>query len=124
MSGKPLPAQLAESLLDEVRRLRRAVDELSILNDLARAIGASLNGEEIMQIIIRRSLRAVNAEQGVITLVEEEQKSMKTLILWGFSLYRNDFDVSREGKKFAFTRTFEVRQLPPITMKTFWYHSK
>ncbi len=67
-------------LQDEVRRLRRAVDELSILNDLARAIGASLNGEEIMQIIIRRSLRAVNADQGVITLVEDEQKSMKTLI--------------------------------------------
>jgi len=57
-----------------------AVDELSILNDLARSIGASVNAEEIMQIIIRRSLRAVNAEQGVITLVEDEQKTTKTLI--------------------------------------------
>jgi sigma-B regulation protein RsbU (phosphoserine phosphatase) len=72
------PAQ--ETLQEEVRRLKRAVDELSILNDLARAISGSLNPEEIMQIIIRKSLRAVNAEQGVITLVEEEQKSMKTLI--------------------------------------------
>lgn len=76
-----LPVTQSTGMLqDEVRRLRRAVDELSILNDLARAIGASLNGEEIMQIIIRRSLRAVNADQEVITLVEEEQKSMKTLI--------------------------------------------
>jgi sigma-B regulation protein RsbU (phosphoserine phosphatase) len=67
-------------LQDEVRRLRRAVEELSILNDIARAISASLNAEEIMQTLIRKSIRAVNAEQGVITLVEEEQKSMKTLI--------------------------------------------
>lgn len=69
-----------ELLQEEVRRLKRAVDELSILNDLARAISASLNAEEIMQIIIRKSLRAVDAEQVVITLVAEEQHSMKTLI--------------------------------------------
>jgi sigma-B regulation protein RsbU (phosphoserine phosphatase) len=80
MAEKPQTPQSVESLQDEVRRLRRAVEELSILNDLARAIGASLNGEEIMQIIIRRSLRAVNADQGVITLVEDEQNTMKTLI--------------------------------------------
>ena len=80
MIEKPPVLQSTEMLQDEVHRLRRAVDELSILNDLARSIGASLNGEEIMQIIIRRSLRAVNADQGVITLVEEEEKSMKTLI--------------------------------------------
>jgi len=80
MAERPLPAQSADALQDEVRRLRRAVEELSILNDIARAISASLNAEEIMQTLIRKSLRAVNAEQGVITLVEDEEKSMKTLI--------------------------------------------
>jgi sigma-B regulation protein RsbU (phosphoserine phosphatase) len=80
MTDKPVPPQSADALQDEVRRLRRAVEELSILNDIARAISASLNAEEIMQTLIRKSIRAVNAEQGVITLVEEEQKSMKTLI--------------------------------------------
>ncbi len=80
MTEKPMHPQSQDVLQDEVRRLRRAVEELSILNDLARAIGASMNGEEIMQIIIRRSLRAMNAEQGVITLVEEEQHTTKTLI--------------------------------------------
>ena len=80
MIEKPLPPQSPDILQDEVRRLRRAVEELSILNDIARAISASLNAEEIMQTLIRKSIRAVNAEQGVITLVEEEQKSMKTLI--------------------------------------------
>lgn len=33
-----------------------------------------------MQTLIRKSIRAVNAEQGVVTLVEDEQRSMKTLI--------------------------------------------
>lgn len=80
MTEKPVPPATADVLQDEVRRLRRAVEELSILNDIARAISASLNAEEIMQTLIRKSIRAVNAEQGVITLVEEEQKSMKTLI--------------------------------------------
>jgi len=80
MTDKQIPPQSQDSLQDEVRRLRRAVEELSILNDIARAISASLNAEEIMQTLIRKSIRAVNSEQGVITLVEEEQKSMKTLI--------------------------------------------
>ena len=80
MAEKLMSPQSADVLQDEVRRLRRAVEELSILNDIARAISASLNAEEIMQTLIRKSLRAVNAEQGVITLVEDEQKSMKTLI--------------------------------------------
>jgi phosphoserine phosphatase RsbU/P len=69
------------ALEEENRRLKRAVEELSVLNDLARAIGASLNTEEIIQTIIRRSLRASSAEQGVITLIEEESnQSMKTLV--------------------------------------------
>lgn len=68
-------------LQEENRRLKRAIEELSILNDLGRAISASLDSQEIMQTIIRRSLRAVNAEQGVITLVDEESSQpMRTLV--------------------------------------------
>ncbi len=69
------------SLLKENQRLRRAVEELSILNDLAREIGASVNSEEIMKKVIHRSIRAVHAEQGMITLVEPQSgDSMQTLI--------------------------------------------
>jgi sigma-B regulation protein RsbU (phosphoserine phosphatase) len=68
-------------VVEENKRLKRAVEELSILNDLARAIGASLNSQEIMQQIIHRSLRAVHAEQGVVTLVDQRAgDSMKTLV--------------------------------------------
>ena len=68
-------------LEEENRRLRRALEELTILNDLARAISASLNSQDIMNIIIKRSLRAVHAEQGVITLVGlQPQDPTKTLV--------------------------------------------
>ena len=65
----------------ENSRLKRAIGELTILNDLSRAIGASKNSEEIMRTIVRRSLDAVHAEQGVITLSEEKaDQPMKTLL--------------------------------------------
>ena len=71
----------SQPLVEENQRLKRAVEELSILNDLARAIGASVNSQDIMHTIIHRSLRAINAEQGVITLVDPEANSpMKTLV--------------------------------------------
>ncbi len=70
-----------KALQDENQRLQRAVGELALLNDLAREIGASLNSEEIMQTLIRRSLRAVHAEQGVITLIDQHASTpMKTLV--------------------------------------------
>ncbi|MBP1655699.1 MAG: sigma-B regulation protein RsbU (phosphoserine phosphatase) [Bacteroidetes bacterium] len=66
---------------DENRRLRRAVEELSILNDLARAIGGVVNSQEIMHTIIHRSVRAIHAEQGVITMVDQQgHDAMKTLV--------------------------------------------
>ena len=68
-------------LEEDNERLKRAVDELSILNELATAIGALNNSEEVIRKIISRSLRAVNAEQGVITLVDEEpNQPMMTLV--------------------------------------------
>lgn len=80
--GEEAPAKsLVETLQQENNRLKRAVEELSVLNDLARAIGVSFNSQEIMQTIIRRSLKAIGAEQGVITLVDrEEDQPMVTLV--------------------------------------------
>ncbi|GIV61412.1 MAG: hypothetical protein KatS3mg044_0278 [Rhodothermaceae bacterium] len=53
----------------ENARLRRAVEELSLLNDLAREISQAHGLESLIHTIIRRALKAVGAEQGVITLV-------------------------------------------------------
>jgi sigma-B regulation protein RsbU (phosphoserine phosphatase) len=77
----PPSGQKSGEMLEELHRLRRAVEELSILNDLARAIGASVNSQEIMRTIVHRSLKAIGAEQGVITLVDSQATDpMKTLV--------------------------------------------
>ena len=70
-----------DALREENRRLKRAVDELAILNNLALSIGGSLDSEKIMRSIIGKSVRALNASQGDITLVDENQEnSSQTLV--------------------------------------------
>ena len=66
---------------EELARLRAAVGELSFLNALAQQIGALHSSAEIIETIVRRALRAVGAEQGVITLVDRTgEDPMKTLV--------------------------------------------
>ena len=68
------PLENVASLQRDNEQLRRAVQELSTLLDLARAISASLDSAEIMRTIINRSLKAMNAQQGVVTLVARDRK--------------------------------------------------
>ena len=77
----PVTVVQLEALQQENFRLTRALEELSMLNELAREIGASRDSRAIMDRIIRRSLKAVNAEQCVITMVSEQSlEPMKTLV--------------------------------------------
>lgn len=70
-----------DALREENRLLKRAVEELSILNDLSRSIGASVDSEDIIQKIVDRSMRAVQAVQTVVTLVDRNaNQPMKTLV--------------------------------------------
>jgi len=68
-----------QSLVDENQKLLRAIEELSILNDLAVEIGASSESDDVIQAIVNTSLRAVKAEQGLISLIEDDELSAKTL---------------------------------------------
>ncbi len=75
------PGDEVGALREENRQLKRAVEELSILNDLSRAIGASVDSEDIIHKIVDRSMRAVQAEQTVVTLVDRNaNQPMKTLV--------------------------------------------
>ena len=68
-------------LEEENQRLRKAVDELSILNELARVIGSTMSLDTVIENIVKRSIRAIHAEQGVITLVDvHSQDTTKTLV--------------------------------------------
>ena len=70
-----------DTLERENRRLQRSVEELSVLNDLAGAVGGDHDLEAIMQTIVHRSMRAVKGQQGVITLVRSDTTDpLKTLV--------------------------------------------
>lgn len=65
----------------EIARLNRAIQELTVLNDLAQAISASLDTDEIMNTICNRAARAVGAEQVVVTLVDRQNKELRGTIV-------------------------------------------
>ena len=57
----------------EIIKLQEAISELSSLNDIASAIGASMAVEEITEIIIDKSLKHIKASQGGVFLINTEQ---------------------------------------------------
>jgi sigma-B regulation protein RsbU (phosphoserine phosphatase) len=74
----------AQQLEKEIQRLKTAVEELTVLNDLAVAASSSLEVDEMLDTILKKSIKALNAEQGSISLVTEQRdKPFKTLIRYG-----------------------------------------
>ncbi len=77
------PQQLLESdaLLRENKRLRRAVSELVVLNDLACEINVAEDLEQIMRMVVNRAIQTVSATEGVISLVESSPTDqLQTLV--------------------------------------------
>lgn len=73
--------QTIQQLEREIQRLKIAVEELSVLNDLAIAASSSLEVRQMLDIIVQKSIKAVKAEQGSISLVtEQEETPFRTLI--------------------------------------------
>jgi sigma-B regulation protein RsbU (phosphoserine phosphatase) len=71
----------ASSLEEENLRLKRAVTELTILNELAAAIDSTMPTDEIMNLVVQESIKSVGVEQGAIMMITEKAASpMKTLI--------------------------------------------
>jgi signal transduction histidine kinase len=64
----------------EVQRLRRANEELTLLNNLALTIGLSFSIEEILRRIIGEAIRVVRAEQGTIVLFKEDEENRAATI--------------------------------------------
>ncbi len=58
---------------DEIRRLRRAVGELTLLNELARAVSSTNDVDEIIAMIVTRATQAIAAEEVVLTLVDRSE---------------------------------------------------
>ncbi|MFQ5709053.1 MAG: PP2C family protein-serine/threonine phosphatase [bacterium] len=73
-----------KSLIEENRRLKRALEELSVLNELARTICSSMKLSDILDRVVKNCIKSLRAEQGAIFLVSENDAGLfKTLIRRG-----------------------------------------
>jgi serine phosphatase RsbU (regulator of sigma subunit) len=65
----------------ELDRLKSAVAELTLLNELALAAGGASDPDELLDLIIQKSIKAVRAEQGSLMLVTpQSDQPLKTLV--------------------------------------------
>ena len=62
-----------EQLRQQLEQYKSAVNELQILNEIAIAAGSSQNTDQTLSTIVQKILRAVNAEQGSIMLLTDDQ---------------------------------------------------
>ncbi|MFN2369643.1 MAG: PP2C family protein-serine/threonine phosphatase [Candidatus Krumholzibacteriia bacterium] len=71
MSNARRPSDLEQ----ENRRLRRAVEELAVLNDLAQAVAAARDEAGIMRTVVHRAVRAVRGEQALIHPIKPDART-------------------------------------------------
>ena len=71
MESDPSQKTLAQ-LEQENRRLRRAVEELSILNAIGTAASSTMSVNAIVELIVQESVRQLKVEQGSVMLLQDE----------------------------------------------------
>ncbi len=71
-----------EILQEENKRLRIAVEELSVLNDIAIAITSTQELENIVDLIVQKCVKHLKVEQGVVMLLDEkdDQNPFRTMV--------------------------------------------
>jgi sigma-B regulation protein RsbU (phosphoserine phosphatase) len=80
--GDPKREAHIRRLEDENRELKVAVEELTILNDISRAISAAWSLDDIMELIVHKCIKHFKAEQGSVMLHDpnEQQDDFRTMI--------------------------------------------
>jgi sigma-B regulation protein RsbU (phosphoserine phosphatase) len=72
----------SEDIRQENKRLRLAVGELTILNDIATAIGSTLSLDRVMELVVRKCIKHFHTEQGAVMLIDphDNSKPLHTMI--------------------------------------------
>ena len=63
-----------ENLLEENRKLKVAIEELSALNEIATAITSTQPIEQIIDLIVKKCLKHLKVEQGTVMLLDEKDQ--------------------------------------------------
>jgi sigma-B regulation protein RsbU (phosphoserine phosphatase) len=74
--------QRLKQLEQENQRLKRALEELSVLNEIATAISSTQSLDRILDLVVQKSLKNMMAQQGAVLLLDEkiEEKPFQTMI--------------------------------------------
>jgi phosphoserine phosphatase RsbU/P len=80
--GETVSVAITTALEADNRRLQHAIAQLSLLNELALAVGLSESSEDMIAAIVRRAKRALEAEQVMIYFVEhgDDRDLLKTKV--------------------------------------------
>ncbi|NOZ13701.1 MAG: SpoIIE family protein phosphatase [Acidobacteria bacterium] len=70
------------TLRSQVAMLRKSLDELSILNDIATAISSTLSLDDVLDLITRKCVQHIGVEQAAVFLVDRtgENDALKTRV--------------------------------------------
>lgn len=69
---------MPEFLQEENLKLKQAVEELSLLNEIATAVSSTMPMEDINKLIVGKCLSRIRAEQGYVSLIQGQEKSGNT----------------------------------------------
>ncbi len=71
-----------ETLRSQVAMLKKSLDELSVLNDIATAISSTLPLDEVLDLITKKCVRHIGVEQAAVFLVDKTGKdnALKTRV--------------------------------------------
>lgn len=92
--AEPIRNPELDRISRENERLRSAVEELSILNDIATAIGSASSIDRIIELIVHKCIKHLKVEQATITLLDmkRDDAQFRTMI--------RGVDTSHEMKPF------------------------
>ena len=62
-------------LIEENERLKRGIQELSILNEIATTISSTMEVDRIIEIVVRRCIKHFHVEQANISLINKDELS-------------------------------------------------
>lgn len=86
MSQNPSSVNEVDRLKNEITELKKSIEQLYALNELAREIGSAENLDKLNQRLIRHALKMLDAEQGVVTLIDlAGENDMQTLFRTRFT---------------------------------------
>ncbi len=75
------PDQKIKELEEKISKLKSSVEELRVLNDIAVSSGKAVSVDQILNLIVHKSVNAASAEQGSILLVTKNtSKPFKTIV--------------------------------------------